>query len=66
MRSAAFLIMVGLPAVLPADLTVVRDGVPVAAIVDGGAPEGCLSAARELQRYVTQITGATLPVVTAP
>ena len=57
--------MAGLTAALSADLTVVRNGVPVAAIVDGGTPEGCLSAADELQKYVMQITGSTLPTAAA-
>ncbi len=47
-----------------ADVTVVFDGKPLAAVVVGaGAPEQVTTAAGLLSKYVLEATGATLPVV---
>jgi len=52
--------------VAQAQTDLVREGRPVAVIVDGGTPEGCLSAASELRSYVRKITGSELEIVPSP
>ncbi|MGD9496513.1 MAG: DUF4838 domain-containing protein [Armatimonadota bacterium] len=44
-----------------ADVTLVRDGEPVAVIVHMGQP-GCQEAAEELQYYIREMSGAVLPI----
>jgi len=48
------------------DTELVRDGRPVAVIVDGGTPEGCRPAAAELRGYLKRMSGAELEIVSAP
>lgn len=54
------LLSVSLP--LAAAVSLVRDGEPVARIVVLPSDDACLEAARELQHYITLMSGATLPV----